>query len=188
MTRYVVPAQAAGGALWCQTLTLSGALARPCPFPTSMGELRRRSPTEGPGAGPGPPGQQPSSPGLWAGCPQGPSEARGASPAAVGAGPLPGPSCPFSFHSFTFGGFDTWRTPPGAVAGLPRPQGKVLRAHPLSTQLPQERGGLRPPKGTGQTSAPCPCHGCSPGWKGEGSSWPWRVRGPALEVAFDLGP
>lgn len=159
----------------------------------------------GAGAGLGPPGQQPSSPGLWAECPQGPLEARGASPADVGAGPPPGPSCPFSFHSFTFGGFDTWRTPPGAAVGLPRPQGKVLCAqrpclstessprprggpHPLSTRMPQDRGRLRLPKGTGQTSAPCPCHGYALGWKGEGSPWPRRVRGPALEVAFDLGP
>ena len=117
-----------------------------------MGELRRRSPTEEPGAGPGPPGQQPSSPGLWAGCPQGPSEARGASPTDVGAGTLPGPSCPFSFHSFTFGGFDTWRTPPGAVAGLPRPQGKVLRA-----QRPACPWCL--PRGPGVAPTPS-AHGC----------------------------
>lgn len=194
----MVPAQAAGGALWRQTFTLSGALAQPCPSPTSMGELRRRSPTEGPGAG----GQGPqgSSRRVLA-CGPGVHRAH----RRPGEPPLPGPSCPFSFHSFTFGGFDTWRTPPGAVAGLPRPQGKILRAqrpflstvssprpgggpHPLSTRLPQERGGLRPPKRTGQTSAPCPCHGCSPGWKGKGSSWPRWVRGPALEVAFDLGP
>ena len=78
------------------------------------------------------------------------------------------------------------------MVSSPRPGGGP---HPLSTRLPQEGGRLpqeggrlRLPKGTGQTSAPCPCHGCSPGWKGEGSSWPRRVRGPALEVAFDLGP
>lgn len=172
--------------------TLSAGLW-PVPVPSPPPLNLRAKETEshrGAGAGPGPQGQWPWSPGLWAGRLQGPGRLPWRSPCPAGGDykQRPGQALPahFSFHSFTFVGFDTWRAPTSAptssaAAGQPGPQGKVpLPQRPLSVLSTLPESQRRPPplsahRPAGREEGPgclwgwggpqpcCSCQGCSPG-------------------------